>query len=250
MSNISDVAKNIFIIWATAVTESFNVTENSLFETDSLNLTNFNESFLTVQDSLILNNNSHISGLNSLGTTNSSTEESKIYFNKTFSNPISVNENLSEKANTSLNATYLFGTVEWTGAKIGIFFGCFIIMFFTITGNLLVILSVSFEKKLQTPFNYYLVNLAVTDFIVGTIAMSIYTIYTMHDYFPFNYTTCWYIKLKYFLSLLIHLRTLVSGALLIQRRLSHLLLLWLLLGITLCIFDVLIEFCKLSFNSI
>ncbi len=189
MSNVSEATQNVFIIWATAVTDIVNFTENSLSVTETLNLTDLNESFVAFEESSLFKN---ISSFNSSGIVNlSSTKESLILFNRTLSNQIASKENLSEKTNGTLNAPLLLGPVEWTGSKIGIFFGCFIIMFFTISGNLLVMTSVYFEKKLQTPFNYYLVNLALTDFIVGSIAMSIYTIYTVHGFFPFNYSTCW-----------------------------------------------------------
>lgn len=43
------------------------------------------------------------------------------------------------------------------------------------SGNLLVIISVIKDPKLQTPFNYFLTNLAVSDFLFGAIALTIST---------------------------------------------------------------------------
>ena len=54
----------------------------------------------------------------------------------------------------------------------------FLLMFLNIPGNLLLILAVVMDpfKKLRTPFNFMMVNLAVADLIVGTVTepMSIY----------------------------------------------------------------------------
>ncbi|XP_076061487.1 muscarinic acetylcholine receptor M4-like isoform X2 [Oratosquilla oratoria] len=62
----------------------------------------------------------------------------------------------------------------------------------TVVGNFLVILSVKVEKKLQTPFNYYIVNLAFTDMNVGMSVMSLFLIYNLYEYFPFNDYLCNY----------------------------------------------------------
>ncbi|KAJ1087252.1 hypothetical protein NDU88_000434 [Pleurodeles waltl] len=42
----------------------------------------------------------------------------------------------------------------------------------TIGGNILVILAVSLEKKLQNATNYFLMSLAVADLLVGLLVMS------------------------------------------------------------------------------
>lgn len=43
----------------------------------------------------------------------------------------------------------------------------------TIGGNILVILAVSLEKKLQNATNYFLMSLAVADLLVGLLVMPI-----------------------------------------------------------------------------
>lgn len=61
----------------------------------------------------------------------------------------------------------------------------------TFFGNLLVMLSFYFEPKLRSlSFNYYIFNLAITDFLVAVSAMTFYTIDTLFGYWPFGITMC------------------------------------------------------------
>lgn len=60
----------------------------------------------------------------------------------------------------------------------------------TIFGNLLVILSFMIERKLLQPFNLFILNLAVTDFLVAITAMTFYTIDTLLGYWPFGIYMC------------------------------------------------------------
>lgn len=43
----------------------------------------------------------------------------------------------------------------------------------TVTGNILVILAVSLEKKLQNATNYFLMSLAVADMLLGILVMPV-----------------------------------------------------------------------------
>lgn len=45
------------------------------------------------------------------------------------------------------------------------------IMLFGMTGNILVCMAVSMEKRLQTVTNYFLLSLAITDLLVSIIVM-------------------------------------------------------------------------------
>jgi 5-hydroxytryptamine receptor 2 len=55
----------------------------------------------------------------------------------------------------------------------------------TIGGNILVILAVSLEKKLQYATNYFLMSLAVADLLVGLFVMPIALLTIMFGkYFP------------------------------------------------------------------
>ncbi|KAG9340953.1 hypothetical protein JZ751_020146 [Albula glossodonta] len=57
-----------------------------------------------------------------------------------------------------------------------------IIIFLTIGGNILVILAVSLEKKLQNATNFFLRSLAVADMLVGILVMPISLINILYDY--------------------------------------------------------------------
>ena len=65
-----------------------------------------------------------------------------------------------------------------------------IVTMVTIIGNLIVMLSFYAEKRLRTTFNYYIFNLAVTDFLVACSAMSFYTFDVLLGYWPFGEVLC------------------------------------------------------------
>lgn len=84
------------------------------------------------------------------------------------------------------------GGVVWSTPKALLFIFQIVIMLETIFGNLLVVVAVKVEKKLQTPFNYYIVNLAITDMNVGLSVMSLFAVTNLYGYFPFNSLVCGY----------------------------------------------------------
>jgi hypothetical protein len=60
----------------------------------------------------------------------------------------------------------------------------------TIIGNVFVLIAVKMNKKLQTTFNYYIVNLAITDVAVAVTAMSFMATHTVLGYWPFGEAIC------------------------------------------------------------
>nr|XP_057938945.1 5-hydroxytryptamine receptor 2A [Doryrhamphus excisus] len=52
----------------------------------------------------------------------------------------------------------------------------------TVTGNILVILAVSLEKKLQNATNYFLMSLAVADMLLGMLVMPVSMVTILYDY--------------------------------------------------------------------
>lgn len=54
----------------------------------------------------------------------------------------------------------------------------------TIGGNILVILAVSLERKLQNATNYFLMSLAVADLLVGLLVMPIALITVLYSKSP------------------------------------------------------------------
>ncbi|XP_028836828.1 5-hydroxytryptamine (serotonin) receptor 2C, G protein-coupled-like 1 isoform X2 [Denticeps clupeoides] len=66
-----------------------------------------------------------------------------------------------------------------------------VIIFLTIGGNILVILAVSLEKKLQNATNYFLRSLAVADMLVGILVMPVSLVNILYDYaWPLPSTLC------------------------------------------------------------
>ncbi|XP_006024495.1 5-hydroxytryptamine receptor 2C [Alligator sinensis] len=57
-----------------------------------------------------------------------------------------------------------------------------VIIVLTIGGNILVIMAVSLEKKLQNATNYFLMSLAVADMLVGILVMPVSLITVLYDY--------------------------------------------------------------------
>ncbi|KAK3860850.1 hypothetical protein Pcinc_033122 [Petrolisthes cinctipes] len=84
------------------------------------------------------------------------------------------------------------GGIQWSFSRALLFIFQLVIMVETVLGNLMVILAVKMEKKLQTPFNYFIVNLAFTDMNVGLSVMSFFMVYNLYDYFPFSSFFCDY----------------------------------------------------------
>ena len=79
-------------------------------------------------------------------------------------------------------------TMTWINILTGIVL--YTIVLVTIFGNVLVLVAVGINKNLQTTFNYYVVNLAITDLAVAVMAMSFHTTDNMLGYWPFGGFLC------------------------------------------------------------
>ncbi|XP_076871741.1 5-hydroxytryptamine receptor 2A [Brachyhypopomus gauderio] len=61
----------------------------------------------------------------------------------------------------------------------------------TVTGNILVIMAVSLERKLQNATNYFLMSLAITDMLLGLLVMPVAMVTILYNYtWPFPNTLC------------------------------------------------------------
>ncbi|TGZ74773.1 hypothetical protein CRM22_000750 [Opisthorchis felineus] len=65
-----------------------------------------------------------------------------------------------------------------------------VIVIGTVIGNLLVVLAVALVRKLQTPSNFLIVSLAVSDLLVGLVVMPITIIHDINRQWPFNEALC------------------------------------------------------------
>lgn len=84
-----------------------------------------------------------------------------------------------EPAHSLSNVHWLLVILLWVTAAIT----CF--------GNMLVILSFVFERKLfKINFNIFILNLAITDVLVSTMAIPFYSIDFYMGHWPFNEATC------------------------------------------------------------
>ena len=65
-----------------------------------------------------------------------------------------------------------------------------IAMFMAITGNILVLMAIGFNKKLQTTTNSYIAQLAVSDLMVGSFNMWLHLVPTIILSWPLGSTLC------------------------------------------------------------
>lgn len=94
--------------------------------------------------------------------------------------------NISAETNATTNITDAVDVWD----KVLIAVTLFTITLITIAGNVLVLVAVKVEKKLHTSFNYYIVNLAITDAAVAATAMSFKATHTVFGYWPFGEILC------------------------------------------------------------
>ena len=104
------------------------------------------------------------------------------------------------QGNTLTNGTLIQNTTtlattstEWTPPDIDVTpsyvlkaIGLTAVVIVTSFGNLIVLVAFVVDSKLWQPFNLYIMNLAVTDFLVGVSAMTFNSIDILMGYWPFG----------------------------------------------------------------
>lgn len=159
--NGNQTRSTVFIIWASLMAESFTRAPNWTREWDENS-----ENGLQDEEEVATNwsNSVFVSDLNITGENSTS--------------------------NNTVTTHFIYHSIVWSGSKVGFFLASLLIMVETIVGNFLVVASVLLEKKLQTPFNFYLVNLALTDLNVGLSVMTLFMVYNLYEFFPFGFKAC------------------------------------------------------------
>ncbi|XP_053383429.1 muscarinic acetylcholine receptor M5-like [Mercenaria mercenaria] len=97
---------------------------------------------------------------------------------------------MADKFMNGINSTLISTKSEVTLDKALLGFVLYAITFITVVGNVLVLVAVKINKKLQTTFNYYIINLAITDVAVAVTAMSFMATHTVLGYWPFGEALC------------------------------------------------------------
>ena len=79
--------------------------------------------------------------------------------------------------------------ITWANIVVGSIL--YVIVLVTILGNLLVLVALKSDRTLRSTFNYYIVNLAVTDVAVAVSAMSFKATQAFYgEYWPFGEALC------------------------------------------------------------
>ncbi|XP_076148672.1 alpha-1B adrenergic receptor-like [Alosa pseudoharengus] len=89
---------------------------------------------------------------------------------------------------TSPNRTSQTALVLWRAIPLGLVLGTFI--FLAIVGNILVILSVICNRHLRIPTNYFIINLAIADLLLGTTVLPVSATLEILDYWVFGRIFC------------------------------------------------------------
>ncbi|BHF61444.1 5-hydroxytryptamine receptor 7 [Sparganum proliferum] len=119
-------------------------------------------------------------------------------YGKTYQNVWSANENCSLLLARLINGTISptdpiieCGPVEYTVPQ-AIALGILLVLLTigTAGGNMLIMLAVFLVRKLRSPTNLLIVNLALTDFLVSILVMPFATAYQLLGYWPFNQGIC------------------------------------------------------------
>lgn len=93
----------------------------------------------------------------------------------------SMDFNCSEDRNRSVDLTFN-GHKNWVALLISL------VIIITVTGNILVIMAVSMERKLQNATNYFLRSLAITDMLLGILVMPVAMLTILYGEFLYIFT--------------------------------------------------------------
>lgn len=90
--------------------------------------------------------------------------------------------NGSEERNRSEFSSSDYVQKNWVALLISL------VIIITVTGNILVIMAVSLERKLQNATNYFLRSLAITDMLLGILVMPVAMVTILYGEFLYIFT--------------------------------------------------------------
>ncbi|XP_067937209.1 muscarinic acetylcholine receptor gar-2-like [Watersipora subatra] len=97
------------------------------------------------------------------------------------------------RTNRTVTSSYTTST-EWTEmpqALVGVLATlAALVSICTTVGNIMVVISFIMEQKIRQPANYLIASLAVTDIIIGSSSMPLYTLYLLKGYWPLSDLAC------------------------------------------------------------
>ncbi|KAL2077238.1 hypothetical protein ACEWY4_026742 [Coilia grayii] len=118
---------------------------------------------------------------------NDSEDETNLWQND--SSPLNSHHLIGNQTNTtSSNGTSQAVLELWRAVPLGLVLGTFIIL--AIVGNILVILSVVCNRHLRIPTNYFIINLAIADLLLGTTVLPVSATLEILDYWVFGRIFC------------------------------------------------------------
>ncbi|XP_051560009.1 5-hydroxytryptamine receptor 4-like [Myxocyprinus asiaticus] len=97
----------------------------------------------------------------------------------------------TEASNISLDSDFeLCATLRGSGSRVTLYIFIIAGIISTIVGNFLVVLAIAYFKQLQSPTNYFVMSLAVADFLVGLVVMPYSMFRTVEGCWHFGPTFC------------------------------------------------------------
>ena len=106
---------------------------------------------------------------------------------------VSVNETLCEAADTSGNGSLAVDSdlsphPMWLTVFLGVLAA--IVSIVTVLGNVTVLLAFGLERSIRQPTNYFIASLAVSDLLIGTFSMPLFTQYLLLTFWPLGPWLC------------------------------------------------------------
>ncbi|CAG5118502.1 unnamed protein product [Candidula unifasciata] len=108
--------------------------------------------------------------------------------NGTMMNSTHCDNHTTNATNTTSLSAHVLPHSVWLTVFLGLLAG--IVSIVTIFGNITVLLAFGLERTIRQPTNYFLASLAVSDLLIGTFSMPLYTQYLLWGKWPLGPWSC------------------------------------------------------------